>query len=917
MAGERSDYPALLPQLQPHHAVDVLNDRVRQVGRLNTAIADWLQERRRLEEQYAAGLRKLSQRRIDDVDLGIFSVPWETLTGAAYTTADSHAALASKIEIDVEQPLRNFDHTNREMQAMTTMQGNLGAMAKDVEKAAQRTDKLKSKGRDADQLASANSELESAQSQWDVQAPYVFESLQAADEARVNHLRDVLTQFQTHELDLVQKSQSTAEHCLNVLLSLQTEDEIKTFALKVASARPTPQSRPHRQSSLPAGLGAASASASRSTPMRAPPVQSGLTPTMSRPDDGESQRSGSVQEEKKKSRFGGLKRLGTVVSGKRKEGKAPQTLAPMTETPEKKSKSSPFSSFGGRIGKNKEPSLEPPQESPSRERPRSPLRIGSEIMEPSPQSRGLASGDVPQLPHVNGTSSRAFAASIPNGSHQSDLADLEPPKPIQVETPSIAAPQRDSEGFSIPQRDLDPITQAQLEAAGAGGAEAAAPAFNVNIRNAPIREEGGDDNVPLASVVNKLQAPPTAVGRNNTIRGRRNRPVSSIPSSYVPPADDVPALPTPTAAIRASSLPREASTQPVDEQSRAIASPTVAPVTQSSSTGFPAAASVAGGAAAATAAAGAFFPFSAGPSSPFRPESRSAAVADHSADTGSIRSGRSLSSTTSQANRHPDLHEVGLNSSILETISAHFDNGQLTSSTLVGEIALAYNPADRSTHTGAETIRLENFASLDKVAPNPAFISNGAKEGEYSLSLPGIAKTQVAFKYQLRSEAASAHAPLLITPAYKFEPTQASIIVSLSLNPAFNLHGRESITLSNAALALTLEGAKASSVQSKPGGTFSKEKNLIFWPLPEVVLKAGDAPTKLLARFVTDSVATGGTIDAKWEITGEQSSGLEDGLTVSVQSHGADPFADEEGLTSVWKGVPGVRKLTSGTYQAK
>ncbi|KAF2772682.1 hypothetical protein EJ03DRAFT_324672 [Teratosphaeria nubilosa] len=911
MAGERSDYPALLPQLQPYHAVDVLNDRVRQFGRLNTAIADWLQERRRLEEQYAAGLRKLGQRRIDDVDLGIFSVPWETLTGAAHTTADLHATLASKIEVDVEQPLRNFDHTNREMQAMTTMQGNLGAMAKDVEKAAQKTDKLRSKGRDADQVASANSELESAQSQWDVQAPYVFENLQAVDEARVNHLRDVLTQFQTHEVDLVQKSQSTAEHCLNVLLSLQTEDEIKTFALKVASARPSPQSRPRRQSSLPAAL--AAASASRSTPTRPPPAQSGLTPTISRPDDGESQRSGSVQEEKKKSRFGGLKRLGTVVGGKRKEGKAPQTLAPMAETPEKKSKSSPFSSFGGRLGKNKEPSLEPPQESPSRERPRSPLRLGSEIMEPSPESRDLASSDVPQPPHVNGTSSRAFAASIPNGSHQSDLADLEPPKPTQLETPSIAAPQRDSEGFSIPQRDLDPITQAQLEAAGPGGADAAAPAFNVNIRNAPIREEGGDDNVPLASVVNKLQAPPSAVGRNNTVRGRRNRPVSSIPSSYVPPADDVPALPP----IRASSLPRETPTQFVDEQSRAIASPTIAAATQSSSTGFPAAAGVAGVAAGATAATGAFTPFSAGPSSPFRPESRSAAAADHSADTGSIRSGRSLSSTTSQAHRHPDLHEVGLNSSILETISAHFENGQLTSSTLVGEIALAYNPANGSTQTGAETIRLENFASLDKVAPNPAFISNGAREGEYSLSLSAIAKTQVAFKFQLRSEATSAHAPLLIAPAYKFEPNQASIIVSLSLNPAFNLHGHESITLSNAALALTLEGAKASSVQSRPGGTFSKEKNLIYWSLPEVVLKPGDAPTKLLARFVTDSVATGGTIDAKWEIAGEQALALEDGLTVSVQSHGADPFADEEGLTSVWKGVPGVRKLTSGTYQAK
>lgn len=68
MADERTEYPAMLvrftisrtaprglnvcrllvlntkqPQLQPPQAVDVLNDRMRQVGRLNTAIADWLQ----------------------------------------------------------------------------------------------------------------------------------------------------------------------------------------------------------------------------------------------------------------------------------------------------------------------------------------------------------------------------------------------------------------------------------------------------------------------------------------------------------------------------------------------------------------------------------------------------------------------------------------------------------------------------------------------------------------------------------------------------------------------------------------------------------------------------------------------------------------------------------------------------------
>lgn len=417
--------------------------------------------------------------------------------------ADSHSALAAKIELDVEQPLREFPTSNREMQAMTTIQGNLAAMAKDVDRAQQKAEKLQGKGdkAKADNVASANTELENAMAQWDSQAPYVFENLQSVDETRLNTLRDVLTQFQTHEVDMVQKSQSTAEHCLNVLLSLQTEDEIKTFALKAVQGKSRIE-RSQRTSVPSAPI------PSRATPSRAAPSSSSLTPTMSQPDD-ESTRSGSLQEDKKKSRFGGLKRLGTVVGGrKNRESRVPQTLAPMAESPERKQKSSPFNSLGNRFGRSRDaPSLEPPMETPSRERPRSPLRMGSEVME-APSVRQEPASPTParrneSLPQINGTSS-AFgsAPQLPPGSHQGDLADLEPPKPSQPEPPTISDAQQDSEGYSMRPSNLDPISQAQADAAAAG--EGSAPAFNVNIRNAPIQEEGADSQAALASMANKL-----------------------------------------------------------------------------------------------------------------------------------------------------------------------------------------------------------------------------------------------------------------------------------------------------------------------------------------------------------------------------------------------------------------------------
>jgi len=325
----------------------------------------------------------------------------------------------------------------------------------------------------------------------------------------------------------------------------------------------------------------------------------------------------------------------------------------------------------------------------------------------------------------------------------------------------------------------------------------------------------------------------------------------------------------------------------------------------------------------AIASTTAFSPFASTMSqqSPFRPESRAAPGTDHATDTGSIRSGRSLTSTGSHGLKHHDLHQTGLNASVIETIGARFENGKAVSSSLIGEIALAYNPTDLSSPTGTENIRLENFASLEKVAPNPAFITQSPKEGEYSVNLSQLAKTQVAFKYQVRADDTGSQAPLLITPAFKIETSQASVIVSYSLNPAFNMHARESVTLSGVALALTLEGSRATGCLSRPAGTFNRERNLIFWQLGDITVKVGAAPEKLLARFATESEATSGHVDARWEITGENAQPLGSGLAVSMQSQsggtGDDPFADDDGLTSVWKGVQGAKKLVSGAYSAK
>jgi F-BAR domain only protein len=170
----------------------------------------------------------------------IFTTPWQKIIAATESTAQSHQKFSMYVEKDVEQPLRNFVTKEREMQAMSTIQGNLSAMAKELEEAQQRSEKLNKKSGKTNSLKieSAAQKLEAAGLQWDSQAPFVFEKLQACDETRLNHLRDVLTRYQTYETDQVESSRANAEAILNLLLEVDTAQEIQNFVKNTTQGRP-------------------------------------------------------------------------------------------------------------------------------------------------------------------------------------------------------------------------------------------------------------------------------------------------------------------------------------------------------------------------------------------------------------------------------------------------------------------------------------------------------------------------------------------------------------------------------------------------------------------------------------------------------------------------------------------------------
>ncbi|KAK4448485.1 Muniscin C-terminal mu homology domain-containing protein [Podospora aff. communis PSN243] len=867
----RAEYPAMLANLQPSQAVQTLSDRVKRISKVNQEIADWLQERRRVEEQYVAGLRKLLVFKVPNTasELGVFTSPWEKILQSTDAIAASHQLFAQRIDKDVEASLRGF-HSKKEMQNLQTISANLLTMAKELDDAAEKSEKLTRKGGKANshKVDLAASRLESATQQWESQAPFIFETLQAVDEQRINHLRDVLTQFETHEVDQATRTQATAEEVLNVILEVNTEQEIQNFVQRTVSGKPKVERKPiTRQSSIVAGSNLA------------PPSVTGH-------EDDVSDHSGH-REGQPESRL--RSRIGTMLGRRRQSihgGFNP--LSPPK-----------LGSFSRNIGSSHGQTLSP--RASSHNLTDSQNRLSSLVE--SPTTAGPNAKEEPKLSHegTNGVSSAEpsqsagptqQSSSILNGTAE-DIFDAPPPPGPPPSQQKAEEPAKDAEGFTIPVATNDPIAQAQKEAA----AEEADQFFKLNIQKEPIAEEDQDaKQAALSNVANALTTMAIPSRKSGTIRGRRDvRNTVYMPSSLPVPENSTenPFPPSP-------SLPPTSS----------FPKPT--------------------------------------PSSTFASEP------SHASDTQSIRSGTSVGGASAYSSitrlRHPDLHGPGygpgLHSSIIETVSATFENGAVKSAKMSGEIALSYVPNPDSL-SGSETIRLNNFPHLDSIGPNRVFVNNTSSPDEFTIDTSHLSVTAPAFTYRVHAEddaTLAAHCPILLQPAWKPQGDKLGLLLQYKLNPDSVLP--RPVTLSNVAFIATYEGARASGVQTKPPGTHLKEKHIVYWRLGDVTLT--DDWSKIICRVIGEQNAEPqpGHIEVRWDYAvttspeSAETSILGSGISVSrlVEGKGKekakeegseeeeeDPFADDKGPLSpatikdsrTWVEVPLVRRLVSGKYKAK
>jgi F-BAR domain only protein len=282
-------------------------------------------------------------------------------------------------------------------------------------------------------------------------------------------------------------------------------------------------------------------------------------------------------------------------------------------------------------------------------------RLSSLAEAESPTSeRARASNDVGKDSHdgTNGVKAGGDAAgssglqktpsNLLNGTPE-DIFDAPPPpgpppghKPL---APTSPTEQTDADGFTVPPARSDPISEAQREAA----AEESDQLFSLKIANKPVVEEdAAEKQAALSNVANALGQMSVPSRRGGTVRGRRDvRNTIYIPAGL--PVGESTSSVTGSASAGGSALSAGATSPP----SLGGSTPKLSTVSQLASEG-----SMGG------------------------------------SDSQSVRSGVSLGSLAHL--RHPDLTGPGLSTSVIESVSATFEEGAVATAKVNGEIAFAY-----------------------------------------------------------------------------------------------------------------------------------------------------------------------------------------------------------------------------------
>lgn len=277
---------------------------------------------------------------------------------------------------------------------------------------------------------------------------------------------------------------------------------------------------------------------------------------------------------------------------------------------------------------------------------------------------------------------------------------------------------------------------------------------------------------------------------------------------------------------------------------------------------------------------------------------------------------------------HPSLTTPGLNSSIVELFNATFKDGKLARSNAIGEVAFSYimneNNKKLPSEIGLQIISKSN-GMLPNFMVNPMFLQQSSSDtGLFTISDP----TQIAMrtvgglKYMLNNPVP----PIIITPIWKHEDKQSTVIISIKPTPELNTYLAEnSLALSNVMVSVSIQGALVTSAATKPPGSLNKEKGRVTWILSSpVVFNSSKKEERLVARFMTSQRATESEtgVQIRFNISNDDGAGRIDFLNTDMEIKASgvtlveDPFGDNDSSAQLneWSEVPTLKSLVAGSY---
>lgn len=227
---------------------------------------------------------------------------------------------------------------------------------------------------------------------------------------------------------------------------------------------------------------------------------------------------------------------------------------------------------------------------------------------------------------------------------------------------------------------------------------------------------------------------------------------------------------------------------------------------------------------------------------------------------------------------------TGLQASISETVNVLSKLGDIVKVFVTGEISLVAGSgleANSSANGDSKVhLRIGRFEALEKAAPNTNYLTAIPElPGEYKvdiglLSLSG-GKPVVVLKYQVHTEAdkLKEYVPIIVSPAWRCEPTQTSLMVNLGTNAECRLlRGNADAKLSEVSIVVGVDGG-VQGVQSKPEASWNKETGRLTWRIEEI----GESH-KLLARLKVANASRPQPASMRWRASG----GLMSGLSLEV-----------------------------------